>query len=552
MRRSSYRRAATRRGPDRRVIAAAAVLVVAGGVVGITQISNADETKVAACAPAPAETTAGAKAATDPKVGTYTDKDGDVQHKGDGQLAKGQQAPEPEPAGECKDGTSIKKTVNGLEILTDTCDDSDLAPHDGFQNGNRCVSTEFGEVGEAAKNPTLLITESPREVTVGQPFQLKVSTRNLVRDRFLAAGQGGYYVESSVLTAEGLVRGHFHTACRMLQSTSEAVDPAPVPAFFVATEDKRGGAQPDTVTIQVPGLPQAGIAQCASWAGDGSHRVPMMQRANQTPAIDAVRVTVRGAGGEGDGGDQGGDNGGGGGGGGDNGGGDQGGDGDNGGGQEQPTTPPADNGGDGGNQGGDNGQGDGGNQGGDGGNQDGDNGQGDGGDQGDAGDTGGAAPGATATPKTETGTTPPKAPTVTIPPRSGGDEQQDDDAPATPKPAKTTTAPAKDDAGSGADEDADEAGADTPPAQNVAGRTATPKASKSTQAAAANRDDGAPDQPEAQDTTQVADVEAAGANRLALTGANVMAISLGGAVLVLGGLLALSATRRRRAEAGRD
>ena len=101
MRRSSYRRAATRRGPDRRVIAAAAIIVVAGGVVGITQISNADETKVAACAPAPgAAATAGAKAATDPKVGTYTDKDGDVQHKGDGQLAKGQHAPVRESARE--------------------------------------------------------------------------------------------------------------------------------------------------------------------------------------------------------------------------------------------------------------------------------------------------------------------------------------------------------------------------------------------------------------------------------------------------------------------
>jgi hypothetical protein len=46
------------------------------------------------------------------------------------------------------------------------------------------------------------------------------------------------------------------------------------------------------VSIQVPGLPQAGTAQCASWAGDGSHRIPMMQRANQTPAFDAVRIQV--------------------------------------------------------------------------------------------------------------------------------------------------------------------------------------------------------------------------------------------------------------------
>ncbi|GAA0455765.1 hypothetical protein Ade02nite_04530 [Paractinoplanes deccanensis] len=180
----------------------------------------------------------------------------------------------------------------GLGILTNSCDTSQLTPHDGFQNGNRCVSTEFGEVGEAANNPTLLITQAPRQVAPNTPFTLTVSTRNLIRDRFLAAGQGGYYVESSVLQ-NGLVRGHFHTACRMLESTNAAPAPDPVPAFFVATEDSRGGATPDSVQIQVPGLPNNGIAQCASWAGDGSHRIPMMQRANQIPAYDAVRITVR-------------------------------------------------------------------------------------------------------------------------------------------------------------------------------------------------------------------------------------------------------------------
>jgi hypothetical protein len=99
-------------------------------------------------------------------------------------------------------------------------------------------------------------------------------------------------VESSVLQ-DGIVRGHFHTACRMLASRSEAPVPEPVPAFFVATEDKQGGRTPDTVTINVPGLPTTGTAQCASWAGDGSHRIPMMERANQTPAFDAVRIQVR-------------------------------------------------------------------------------------------------------------------------------------------------------------------------------------------------------------------------------------------------------------------
>ncbi|MEU8656348.1 hypothetical protein [Actinoplanes philippinensis] len=181
---------------------------------------------------------------------------------------------------------------NNLGILTDSCDTSRLEAHDGFQKGNRCVSTEFGEVGNAANNPTLLITSAPRQVNRSQAFTIQVSTRNLIRDRFLAAGQGGYYVESSVLK-NGLVRGHFHTACRILDNQQQAPAPDPVPGFFVATEDSRGGATPDTVAIQVPGLAQAGTFQCSAWAGDGSHRIPMMERANQTPALDSVRVQVR-------------------------------------------------------------------------------------------------------------------------------------------------------------------------------------------------------------------------------------------------------------------
>ncbi|WP_433549766.1 hypothetical protein ACQP08_17185 [Micromonospora zamorensis] len=180
----------------------------------------------------------------------------------------------------------------GLGVLANDCDESRLQPHDGFQNGNRCVSTEFGEVGAAANNPSLLITQFPQQIGQNQAFTLRVSTRNLVRDRFLAAGQGGYYVESSLLNAQGLVRGHFHTACRMLDSLTAPPEPQEVPAFFVATEDGRGGAQPDEVTIQIPGLPESGTAQCSVWAGDGSHRLPMMERANQTPAFDSVRITV--------------------------------------------------------------------------------------------------------------------------------------------------------------------------------------------------------------------------------------------------------------------
>ncbi|MFY1698858.1 hypothetical protein [Solwaraspora sp. WMMA2101] len=181
---------------------------------------------------------------------------------------------------------------NGLEILANSCENSNLDDHDGFQIGNRCVDTEMGEVGSAGNNPSLLITEFPQEVNVNEPFTIRVSTRNLIRDRFLPAGQGGYYIESSLLNEQGLTRGHFHTACRLLQSTDVAPDPAPVPEFFVATEDGGGGAQPDQVTIQVSGMPQAGTVQCSVWAGDGSHRVPMSERANQTPAFDSVRIVV--------------------------------------------------------------------------------------------------------------------------------------------------------------------------------------------------------------------------------------------------------------------
>ncbi len=182
--------------------------------------------------------------------------------------------------------------TNGLDVLARDCSNSKLKPHDGFQNAPACVSTAFGEVAAQDKDPSLLITASPRFVRANTAFTLKVSTRNLVRDRFLGAAAGGYYLESSVLTDGGIQRGHFHTACRMLASQNVAPDPAPVPAFFLATQDNAGGETPDTVTINVPGLPSRGVAQCTVWAGDGSHRIPMMQRANQTPAIDSVRILV--------------------------------------------------------------------------------------------------------------------------------------------------------------------------------------------------------------------------------------------------------------------
>ncbi|MBU2662580.1 hypothetical protein KOI35_03590 [Actinoplanes bogorensis] len=478
MRRPAYRRAAaTPSGRNRRLFAAGAVIAALGAAVGFASLSGAAE--------------------------------------------NGQ-----------PEGSGAGKVVNGQVILTDTCVDSNLSPHTGFQEGSRCISTEFGEVGEAKDNPSLLITNAPRAVAVNAPFSLTISTRNLIRDRFLAAGKGGYYVESSVLK-DGLVRGHFHTACRMLPNTDEAPAPDPVPAFFVATEDSKGGATPDEVVIQVPGMPTEGTAQCSSWAGDGSHRTPMMVRANQTPAIDAVRITVGNAGG--------GNNGGGNNGGGNNGGGNNGG-GNNGGG----------NNGGGNNGGGNNG---GGNNGGGGGNNNGGN---------NGGGNNGGTPGTPNTtvsptkPPTKAPTTPTTAPTVKddFTPDPTKPANTPAKPPATTKPATkapSTTKPATE-SGTGNTESGSNTGDEVEaPATTKAPK---PKATTSSKAPAAGTDytyeDGQFNSGnKAPVADQVAQVQADSAKKddgslLAKTGTNTVAVVGGAAVLLMIGLIIMALTRRRR------
>ncbi|GAA2513300.1 hypothetical protein GCM10010201_06110 [Pilimelia columellifera subsp. columellifera] len=231
------------------------MIAVVGGTVAVTQVSSANErTRIGS--------RTGAKAAAD--TGNRTK----ASNGRGGQI------------------------INGLQVVGRACGGSNLQPHQGFEAGDRCVNTQFGEVSDAPRNPSLLITGSPRAVRVGQAFQLVVSTRNLIRDRFLGAADGGYYLEASFLNGQGLQRGHFHTACRMLNNAKVAQNPDLEPAFFKATEDGRGSARADQVAVAVDGLPNAGLAQCAVWAGDGSHRVPMMERANQVPAFDAIRIQV--------------------------------------------------------------------------------------------------------------------------------------------------------------------------------------------------------------------------------------------------------------------
>ena len=185
------------------------------------------------------------------------------------------------------------KNNNGLDVLARDCSKSKLTPHDGFQKAPACVSTAFGEVAAQDKDPSLLITDSPRFVRANTAFTLKVSTRNLVRDRFLGAAVGGYYLESSVLTADGLQRGHFHTACRMLASLNDgARRPLRCPPSSWRRRTTAAAPTPTRSRSTSRACRARGIAQCTVWAGDGSHRVPMMQRANQTPAIDSVRILV--------------------------------------------------------------------------------------------------------------------------------------------------------------------------------------------------------------------------------------------------------------------
>ena len=145
---------------------------------------------------------------------------------------------------------------NGLDVLGRDCSNSPLTPHDGFQ-GPGLRLTEFGEVAAADKGPSLLITEAPQQVGVGEPFTLKVSTRNLVRDRFLAAGPGGYYVESSCCRrrASSAVTSTPPAGCWQHRHGAR---PGPGPEFFVATEDNRGGADADRVTSRSRASPTEG------------------------------------------------------------------------------------------------------------------------------------------------------------------------------------------------------------------------------------------------------------------------------------------------------
>lgn len=275
---------------NRHLTAGLSAAAMFASVLALASVSNASNTRTPRAETSPCATAESQEDDGGAADNKKTSKHDHGEHDGDGQrpddeLSLPSDCEEESGGGEDEDD-------NGLDVISDSCDDSLLLPHDGFQKGNRCVSTEFGEVGEAENNPSLFIVSAPRQVAVDEAFTILVSTRNLIRDRFLAAGEGGYYKERSILDEDGIVHGHFHAACRELTSRRNAPNPAPRPAFFQAVEDGGGGAEPDQVAVRVPGLEEPGLYQCAIWAGDGSHRMPMMQRADQIPAFDTVRIQV--------------------------------------------------------------------------------------------------------------------------------------------------------------------------------------------------------------------------------------------------------------------
>jgi len=182
-------------------------------------------------------------------------------------------------------------TATPPAILTNTCTDSALPPHDGFEQAPRCVATDAGEVPTAT--PAVLLARFPRIVRAGQPFQVTLSTRNLVRDRFLKAAEGGYYREMSVLDPGGVVRGHLHLYVQALTDGASVPDADATPLeFFRAVEDGGGGAGLSRVSVSVAGL-TAGPKRLCVTMGDGSHRVPLMRAAKLAAGIDCVRIRVR-------------------------------------------------------------------------------------------------------------------------------------------------------------------------------------------------------------------------------------------------------------------
>jgi hypothetical protein len=181
-----------------------------------------------------------------------------------------------------------------------SCRASNLPRHDGFEKSGTCVQTQMGEVSD--RSPSALITNVPENAAAGEAFQITASVRNVVRDRFAPAAKGGYYLFMSELNEAGLTHGHAHIYVQNIGDAGAAPDSDAAPLdFFKAVEDGGGGAAPDNITVDVPGL-QAGSYRACVTLGDSSHRLPLTKAAKIAAGADCTRFEVGGAGGGGGGG----------------------------------------------------------------------------------------------------------------------------------------------------------------------------------------------------------------------------------------------------------